>query len=109
MDSYIIKLNYNFSYPVATLTTQKNLVNQRINYSFMRGINSPTSEPEFQEAERVAHQFKGRWFDPWLFQSVCQSVLEQDTEPQIAPDAESSVHECVCGLVNVACVVKCFE
>lgn len=31
-----------------------------------------------------------RWFDPWLLQCVCWSVLGEDTEPQISP----SVCEC---------------
>ena len=49
---------------------------------------------------------------------ACRSVLEQDTEPQIAPDEQLvpcmaasviSVYECVCEWGNLACIVKCFE
>lgn len=37
---------------------------------------------------------EGWWFDPQPLQSVCQSVLRQDTEPLISPDAASWVCEC---------------
>ncbi len=41
------------------------------------------------------HVYRGEmgwWFDRWLLQSACQSVLGQDIEAQIAPD----VREFVC-------------
>ena len=45
----------------------------------------------------------------------CQSILEQDTEPQIAPDELVSTlhgsffHQCMNKCVNVTSVVKHFE
>ena len=62
----------------------------------------------------------GCWFDTWLPPAACRSVLEQETEPQIAPDEQLvpcmaaptigvclCVYVCVC--VHVASVVKPLE
>ncbi len=40
-----------------------------------------------QYVERVVYQSEGWWFNSQLLQSTCRSVLEWDTEPQIAPDS----------------------
>ncbi len=49
------------------------------------------------EVELVAHLLEGRWFNLWLLQSAYPCVLEEETEPQIAPDGFSiSMCECVC-------------
>lgn len=42
--------------------------------------------PVAQEGESVVHWACDWWFQLWLHVSSCQSVLMQDTEPQIAPD-----------------------
>lgn len=41
-------------------------------------------------SKAVIHLAKGRWF----LQSICQSIVGQDTEPHIAPDAVPSVCAC---------------
>ncbi len=43
-----------------------------------------------QWVQRAVHQSEGRWFDPWLLWSTCQSVLGKDTESQKAPDGCAS-------------------
>ncbi len=52
-----------------------------------------------QKVKRVAHFPAGRWFDLQLFQSACWTVLQQETEAQIAPNG------CITGVW--VCVVMC--
>ena len=47
-----------------------------------------------QEAERLDHQ-QGWGVDPRLFLSMCQSVSEQSTEHQVAPDGQAGISVCV--------------
>ena len=44
-----------------------------------------------QEVEQVIYLLEGWWFDLLLLQAACWSVLEQDTEPRIAPDGKANV------------------
>lgn len=60
----------------------------------------------------VVHLTEGRWVNPWPLQSKCRSILEQNTEPQIAPsnvcmwmvsahnEQVSPGHQCTNGCVN---------
>ena len=60
-----------------------------------------------QGVEMVVHLSQGWWFDPQLL-AMCWSVLEQDTEPQIASDGQASAYHgcCVCVCVGVCMCVK---
>lgn len=43
-----------------------------------------------QGVEWVVQQSQDWWFDPWLLVTTCQSVLEQDLNPQFLPEARST-------------------
>lgn len=36
------------------------------------------------DVEQGTYQSEGCWFDNWQLKSVCQSITEQHTEPQVA-------------------------
>ena len=50
------------------------------------------------------------WFEFPAPLTTCRSILEQHTDPQIAPDEQPlpSVCECECEWVNVVSAGKCF-
>lgn len=46
-----------------------------------RGLIWECKSRLLQLVGQVIHKLHGRWFNPWLFLAVCQSVLGQDREP----------------------------
>ncbi len=75
----------------------------------LQGFNERSSCSSVGRAGRLPIT---KWFDPQLHQSTCQSVLVQDTEPQIAPDAVLLVCKCVSvgrvGRLPIAMLLVCF-
>lgn len=49
-------------------------------FSCHEAIKTASRVAVAQEVEWVAHLSEDQWFDSWLLQSACQSVVRQDTE-----------------------------
>lgn len=67
-----------WNYEHNRLTTQYNTLVLEVWYNL--GV---TGMAVAQEIEQV-YWAEDWWLDPWLLLSVCQSVLEQHTEPRVA-------------------------